>query len=126
MFLGLVLNVKMKIKKMISNCENCNKTFVRGSGIQRHCSFECRIDFVTKKGKHDDDCDIFMFPLTYSGFPVLNNLGKTVLVHRYIYEKKFGRIPKKMTLKTTCERNNCINTSHMFLTKIAKDYKRDK
>lgn len=39
--------------------------------------------------------------------------GKTVRVHRYLYEREFGLLPKDVVLDHVCGRRNCIELSHM-------------
>lgn len=39
--------------------------------------------------------------------------GKTVRIHRYLYEKQYGLLSEKLVLDHTCGRRNCIELSHL-------------
>ncbi len=39
--------------------------------------------------------------------------GKTVRVHRYVYEKVYGSIPHGLQIHHTCENRDCLNPTHL-------------
>lgn len=41
--------------------------------------------------------------------------GKSIYVHRYIYEQCFGEIPDGYVIRHTCDNASCINPEHLIL-----------
>lgn len=39
--------------------------------------------------------------------------GKTVMVHRFVYESHFGPIPKGLVLDHLCKNRSCCNPFHL-------------
>ena len=39
--------------------------------------------------------------------------GKSIYLHRYIYELNFGEIPKGLVVRHKCDNRNCINSEHL-------------
>jgi HNH endonuclease len=50
---------------------------------------------------------------SYGYFQISIN-GKQVLIHRFIYEEKFGTIKPGNIIRHTCDNPNCINPDHLL------------
>ncbi|HDZ25327.1 MAG TPA: HNH endonuclease [Candidatus Aminicenantes bacterium] len=49
------------------------------------------------------------------GYPTIDRNGRHVGISRYIWEKHFGSIPKKLLVLHKCDSPACINPEHLFL-----------
>lgn len=52
---------------------------------------------------------------TESGHIKLRMDGEPTYLHRYVYEKEFGEIPKGLVVRHICDNPNCINIEHLVL-----------
>lgn len=50
-----------------------------------------------------------------SGYPGIRRNGLNLKVHRYMYEKYNGKIPKELHVLHKCDTPMCINPEHLFL-----------
>lgn len=50
--------------------------------------------------------------------------GKTRIAHRYLYEKKYGRLGKDTVIDHLCKNPPCINTDHMEAVTVAENTRR--
>ena len=50
-----------------------------------------------------------------SGHCQFERNGKSILVHRYVYEHTKGKIPDGLLVRHTCDNPKCINPDHLLL-----------
>lgn len=107
-------------------CENCGKEFCKRpydiKSKQHHfCSRECNTKYQVRKFKkdieyyiNDNGCHICTSHcFNHSGYPLIRNKGKKMIMSRYIYELNYGKIPKGMCVLHSCDNPNCINIEHL-------------
>lgn len=58
----------------------------------------------------EESCWTWMGPLDVGGY---GNFGARGRAHRIAYEKKYGKIPKKLELDHLCRVRNCVNPDHL-------------
>ena len=66
---------------------------------------------IDKNGCHN--CN--SHKLNSSGYILVRINGKRFLAHRLIYEKNFGKIPKDILVRHSCDNPICINPGHLLL-----------
>ena len=49
------------------------------------------------------------------GYPQFARKGKKILIHRYMYEKHYGKIPDGFNVCHKCDTPSCCNPEHLFL-----------
>ncbi len=95
-------------------CRICGKNYIfseQGRKTLRYCSLECRIKdlfFVDKDG-----CWLGKRVSFRDGYSIPSIDGKSVYLHRYFWEKKFGPIPNDKMITRNCDNKNCVNPDHM-------------
>ena len=52
---------------------------------------------------------------TEKGYKQFVRNGKKWRIHRYMYQKYYGAIPKGMLVCHTCDHPGCVNPNHLFL-----------
>ena len=60
----------------------------------------------------DGSCLISECGIT-NGYCYMNMNGKKTALHRYVYEREFGKIPKGYVIDHLCENTQCINPYHL-------------
>lgn len=58
-------------------------------------------------------CHVFRGSTSNSGYGQFQREGKYFKVHRYIYEKEVGEIPKGMVIDHMCRNRGCCNPDHL-------------
>jgi len=61
----------------------------------------------------DEGCWLWNQKLTAEGYGLSRLGGKTVWVHRFVYEKLVGPIPKGRVLDHLCKKKDCCNPRHL-------------
>lgn len=88
------------------------------SNAMRRLPFWERVDIQTII---KDDCHLFIGARDSNGYGRIadNRFGpsnnKLIRLHRAMFEKHFGEIPKDKEVCHTCDVPNCINIKHLFL-----------
>jgi hypothetical protein len=50
-----------------------------------------------------------------SGYPMMYSYNHEIRIHRYVYQEKYGEIPKDMVIMHKCDNRKCINPEHLKL-----------
>lgn len=74
-----------------------------------------RVEMIPESG-----CWIWMGSTYSNGYGSIKVNGKICLVHRVIYEEKFGTIPNGYECHHICQVKACANTSHIVLVTKAE------
>lgn len=109
-------------------CKNCGKNFIDyGHSDREFCSRRCNSEYQKKSFRREITYDIdpesgCWVCTSHAGihekdYPRITIEGKHVLLHRYMYEQKYGKIPDGMDACHECDNPRCINPDHIFLGK---------
>ncbi|UUV46419.1 HNH endonuclease [Bacillus phage vB_BanS-Thrax3] len=66
----------------------------------------------------ENDCNLVVpktITPTKDGHIRLRMHGELVMLHRYVYEENFGKIPDGLVVRHKCDNPNCINPEHLEL-----------
>lgn len=85
-------------KKIASECDVLNK-ILEQTKIKGEC-----FEYTGHKSKDG-----------YGVVKIGGRNGKSFMVHRFIYKKLVGKIPKKMLVCHHCDNPSCYNIYHLFL-----------
>lgn len=100
----------MEFKDLIKN-DDGSYTFPFDRKTNKHSSRQKLISF-----RINGDCwECCSHHQTDSGHCQMIRNGKSVLVHRYIYEHINGNIPDGLIVRHTCDNPKCLNPSHLLV-----------
>ena len=80
----------------------------KGRTLQARLAPKTRIDPLS-------GCHIWQGACNRSGYPRISILGKTQLLHRFLWIARYGPIPAGMVLCHRCDERRCINPDHHFV-----------
>lgn len=69
----------------------------------------------------ENGCWQFIGSLVKGGYGRIQVNGKRMLAHRYMYEQKFGKISKGLTVDHLCRNPSCLNPDHFELVTLAEN-----
>jgi len=69
--------------------------------------------YVPEDCGYETPCWIWQGSIGAGGYGKLWRKGKTLLAHRWIYEKDVGPIPEGLTLDHLCRQRDCVNPAHL-------------
>lgn len=84
------------------------QTPYKGRTLQARLAPKTRIDPLS-------GCHIWEGACNRDGYPRLSVLGKTQLLHRFLWIARYGPIPSGMVLCHRCDERRCINPDHHFV-----------
>ena len=80
----------------------------------RNISFAERVRMFTKPGSNDG-CHLFEGRKDSYGYGQIKDKGKSVAVHRWVWEQAHGPIPEGRHVLHSCDKPACVNVSHLHL-----------
>jgi hypothetical protein len=113
-------------------CAYCEKEFVPqpsqiSSGVGKFCSHTCAglarkfptyleiLSIHTDKSLGESECWIYNVMPASGGYRQIEVNGKTVQVHRLVYELCCGPIPEGFDVHHICRNRGCVNPKHLEL-----------
>jgi hypothetical protein len=86
---------------------------LRRSGELSALTSEDRLFGKIRKSTASDGCWLWTGSTMKNGYGQLRRNGRTVLAHRYVYERYSGPIPDGLDLDHLCRVRNCVNPEHL-------------
>lgn len=88
------------------------KTYNKNGRVNPNLPVEDKFKLRTaKKG----NCLLWTGSKTRAGYGIIMINGKMEYVHRYVYAKHNGEIPKKMVIRHTCDTPACVEQTHLLI-----------
>lgn len=87
--------------------------FIRGHQIRK--PLPTLKDILENTTRGDAGCMLWRGGLTSSGYGEVRRAGKTLRVHRLVYELAHGHPPGQKLVRHTCDTPACINPEHLLL-----------
>ena len=76
-------------------------------------SFE---DWLTRKTRVDGACRRWTGAHSTLGYAIYERNGRQELVHRLVWEQRFGPIPDGAVIAHSCHSRDCLEPAHLYLT----------
>lgn len=114
-------------KTLILSCHNCSKNYkipkCKTPKKENFCSVKCYLNFNTEKRFEEklkkntiinNECREWI-GRNEKGYGRTSYRNKEYLVHRLVWEKENGPIPKGMYICHKCDNPKCVELNHLFL-----------
>ena len=72
--------------------------------------------------KHEGDCLVWAAGKDKDGYGKMTVAGKSVLAHRYAWERANGTIPDEATVDHKCWNKSCVNAEHLRLAVAGQNH----